>query len=135
MIVAARLNNAELIQDIVNEDKADIVAVGRGLIELITKIENGDLENIRYCIACNQGCIDRVLGGMHAHCLVNPVAGEEESRKLSKIDSDKTIAVIGGGPAGLQAAITARKRIFFNLPRLSRKSGKQEKHPCDQKRS
>lgn len=115
VIVAARLNNASLIKDIVDTNKADIVAVGRGLIadpEIITKIKNHDEENIRYCVACNQGCIDRVLGGMHAHCLVNAVAGEEESRALKPKDKDLTVAVVGAGPAGMQAALTASQRGF-----------------------
>lgn len=115
VIVAARLNSACLIKDIVDSNKADIVAVGRGLIadaEIITKIKNGDEANIRYCVACNQGCIDRVLGGMHAHCLVNPVAGEEETRELKAKDKDLTVAVVGAGPAGMQAALTAAQRGF-----------------------
>lgn len=115
VIVAARLNSAELIKDIVDTNKADMVAVGRGLIadaEIITKIKNNDEANIRYCVACNQGCIDRVLGGMHAHCLVNPVAGEEETRELKAKDKDLTVAVVGAGPAGMQAALTAAQRGF-----------------------
>ena len=112
VIVAARLNDAHLIENIVENGDADMVAIGRGLIAdplLIDKIKNKDYDNIRYCIACNQGCIDRVLGGMHAHCMVNPVAGEEQTRGL-KGQSDKKIAIIGGGPAGLEAALTAAKR-------------------------
>ena len=115
VIVAARLNSACLIKDIVDSNKADIVAVGRGFIadaEIITKIKNSDEANIRYCVACNQGCIDRVLGGMHAHCLVNPVAGEEETRELKAKDKDLTVAVVGAGPAGMQAALTAAQRGF-----------------------
>ena len=112
VIVAARLNDAHLIENIVENGDADIVAIGRGLIAdplLIDKIKTKDYDNIRYCIACNQGCIDRVLGGMHAHCMVNPVAGEEQTRGL-KGQSDKKVAIIGGGPAGLEAALTAAKR-------------------------
>ena len=112
VIVAARLNDAHLIENIVENGDADMVAIGRGLIAdslLIDKIKNKDYDNIRYCIACNQGCIDRVLGGMHAHCMVNPVAGEEQTRGL-KEQSDKKVAIIGGGPAGLEATLTAAKR-------------------------
>ncbi len=115
VIVAARLNSAQLIEEAVECGRADIVAIGRGLIadpQLIRKIERHDYENIRYCIACNQGCIDRVLGGLPAHCMVNPVAGEEGSRALRPKTDDKTIAVIGGGPAGMQAALTAAERGY-----------------------
>jgi NADPH-dependent 2,4-dienoyl-CoA reductase/sulfur reductase-like enzyme len=115
LIVAARLNNADLIENIIEEDQADIVAIGRGLIAdplLIEKMRDGKQDQIRYCIACNQGCIDRVLGGMPAHCMVNPVAGEEATRQLNPKTSDKTVAVVGAGPAGLQAALTASERGY-----------------------
>ena len=115
IIVAARLNSAQLIKDTINTDKADIVAIGRGLIAdplLIEKIQNKDYDNIRYCIACNQGCIDRVLVGLHAHCMVNPVAGEEATRSLKPKTSDKMVAVVGGGPAGMQAALTLAQRGY-----------------------
>ena len=112
VIVAARLNDAHLIENVVENDEADIVAIGRGLIAdplLVDKIKAHDYDNIRYCIACNQGCIDRVLGGMPAHCMVNPVAGEELTCKL-KGKSDKKVVIIGAGPAGMEAAITAAQR-------------------------
>ena len=112
VIVAARLNDAHLIENVVENDEADIVAIGRGLIAdplLVDKIKAHDYGNIRYCIACNQGCIDRVLGGMPAHCMVNPVAGEELTCKL-KGKSDKKVVIIGAGPAGMEAAITAAQR-------------------------
>ncbi|MBQ1505212.1 MAG: FAD-dependent oxidoreductase [Erysipelotrichales bacterium] len=130
VIVAARLNNADLVESVVEEEKADIVAIGRGLIAdplFIEKIQNDDKENIRYCIACNQGCIDRVLGGMPAHCMVNPVAGEEADRKLKPAAENKTVAVVGGGPAGMQAALTAAERGFkVNLYTNDGLKGKME---------
>ncbi len=115
IIVAARLNNAQLIEDVISSDKADIVAIGRGLIAdplLIQKMKKRDYDSIRYCIACNQGCIDRVLEGKPAHCLVNPEAGEEAQRYLKPKTSDKKVAVIGGGPAGMQASLTASQRGY-----------------------
>ena len=93
VIVAARLNDAHLIENVVENDEADIVAIGRGLIAdplLIDKIKAHDYDNIRYCIACNQGCIDRVLGGMPAHCMVNPVAGDRKSTRLNSSHSGQS---------------------------------------------
>lgn len=113
VIVAARLNNADLIEDTIESGKADMVAVGRGLIadeQMIVKMEQDRKCDIRYCVACNQGCIDRVLGGMNAHCLVNPRAGQEKERVVEKAAVSKNVVVIGGGPAGMQAAITAYDR-------------------------
>ena len=93
VIVAARLNDAHLIENVVENDEADIVAIGRGLIAdplLIDKIKAHDYDNIRYC-------------------MVNPVAGEELTCKL-KGKSDKKVVIIGAGPAGMEAAITAAQR-------------------------
>lgn len=107
VIVAGRLNSAELIEDIIESGKADMVAVGRGLIadeELFTKIKNEDYASIRYCIACNQGCIDKVFVGEGAKCLVNPRAGYELTRNIKACTSPKNVVIIGAGPGGLEAA-------------------------------
>lgn len=59
VIVAARLNSSDLIEDIVENGKADMVAIGRGLIadeKLIIKMRDKSYDDIRYCVACNQGC-------------------------------------------------------------------------------
>lgn len=115
VIVAARLNNAQLVYDTVNNDEADIVAIGRGLIadpEFVLKMEKKDYVHIRYCIGCNQGCIDRVLMGQPAHCMVNPIAGEEADRQLNTKTNDKTVAVVGAGPAGMEAALVLNARGY-----------------------
>lgn len=130
VIVAARLNSAKLVEDTIESGKADIAAIGRGLIAdplFIEKMRTGNTDDIRYCIACNQGCIDRVLGGMPAHCLVNPVAGEEADRVLKPAEDERVVAVIGGGPAGMQAAVTAAERGFkVNLYAKDGLKGKME---------
>lgn len=113
VMVAARLNNAKLILDTIEHGDADILCIGRGLIadpKLVVKMKEKDYDNIRYCVACNQGCIDRVLGGMCAHCLVNPCAGEEATSKLEKTNKPLNIAVIGAGPAGLTAALALKAK-------------------------
>lgn len=113
IIVAGRLNSAELIEGIVKEDKADMVAIGRGLIadeELVVKIKNKDYEDIRYCVACNQGCIDKVFLGQGINCLVNARAGYDRERKIEKATEVKNVVIIGAGPAGLEAARVSRLR-------------------------
>ncbi|WP_052085633.1 FAD-dependent oxidoreductase [Clostridium sp. HMP27] len=113
IIVAGRLNSAELIESIVEEDKADMVAIGRGLIadeELVVKMKNKDYEDIRYCIACNQGCIDKVFLGQGINCLVNARAGYDRERKFKKAPEVKNVVIIGAGPAGLEAARVSRLR-------------------------
>ncbi|MBE6067093.1 MAG: FAD-binding protein [Clostridium lundense] len=113
IIVAGRLNSAELIESIVEEDKADMVAIGRGLIadeELVVKMKNKDYEDIRYCVACNQGCIDKVFLGQGINCLVNARAGYDRERKIEKAPEVKNVVIIGAGPAGLEAARVSRLR-------------------------
>lgn len=129
VIVAGRLNSAELIEDIVETGKADMVAIGRGLIadeELISKIKDKDYASIRYCIACNQGCIDKVFVGEGAKCLVNPRAGYELTRNIMPAEKPKKVAIIGAGAAGLEAARICKLRghdvtVFDKVPRIGGK--------------
>ena len=111
VIVAGRLNSAELIEDIIDTEKADMVAIGRGLIadeELFSKIKKEDYASIRYCIACNQGCIDKVFVGEGTKCLVSPRAGYELTRNIKACSFPKKVVIIGAGPAGLEAARNAK---------------------------
>lgn len=131
VIVAGRLNSAELIEEIIESGKADMVAIGRGLIadeELISKIKNEDYASIRYCIACNQGCIDKVFVGEGAKCLVNPRAGYELTRNTVPSKHPKKVVIVGAGAAGLEAARTCKLRghdvIVFD--KVSRIGGKLE---------
>lgn len=113
VIVAGRLNSAELIEEIIETGKADMVAIGRGLIadeELVSKIRDEDYASIRYCIACNQGCIDKVFVGEGAQCLVNPRAGHELTRNITRSEHPKKVVIIGAGPAGLEAARISKLR-------------------------
>lgn len=131
VIVAGRLNSAELIEDIIENGKADMVAIGRGLIadeELATKIKNEDYASIRYCIACNQGCIDKVFVGEGAKCLVNPRAGYELTRNVVPAEKPKKVVIIGAGAAGLEAARICKLRghDVTILDRVSRIGGKLE---------
>ena len=107
IIVAARLNNAHLIESIVEEDKADMVAIGRGLIadeDLIIKIREKRYDDIKYCVACNQGCIDNVLTGQGINCLENARSSYEDERNIEKTETPQNVVIIGAGPAGLEAA-------------------------------
>ena len=113
VIVAGRLNNAKLIESIVEDDKADMVAIGRGIIadeDLIIKIKEHKYESIKYCVACNQGCIDKVLQGEGINCLVNARTSYEDERNIEKAETTKKVVIIGGGPAGLEAARVATLR-------------------------
>jgi len=87
-----------------------MVAMGRALIadpELPLKAKQGRTEDIRKCIHCNQGCIERIVQEMDLTCTVNPAAGREEEFKILPSEGPKKVFVIGGGPGGMEAARVA----------------------------
>jgi 2,4-dienoyl-CoA reductase (NADPH2) len=101
-----------MAEEILQAGKADIVSMGRALIadpDLPHKAQQGRFEEIRKCIACNQGCQDK-LEGTETTCLVNPTAAKERSMELIPSPVAKKILVIGGGLAGMEAARVAALR-------------------------
>ena len=94
---------------------ADLIAFGRQHLadpDFIGKAREGKFEDIRMCVACNQGCIERLSFEMKsATCTFNPECGRE-SKGLPKADTRKKVWVIGAGPAGLSAAMYAVQRGY-----------------------
>jgi NADPH-dependent 2,4-dienoyl-CoA reductase/sulfur reductase-like enzyme len=93
-----------------------MIGMVRALIcdpELPNKAMEGRIDDIRHCIACNQGCIARMGLGYTLGCLQNPAVGYEEhmgTGKLTPCRSPKKVVIVGAGPAGLEAARTAAIR-------------------------
>ena len=107
VMVAGRLNTAELIRDTVEKDDADIVAVGRGFIadpEIIRKIKEHREEEIRFCTGCNQGCLGRIFISKDVKCIFNPQTGFEGIREIEKTKRPEKIGIVGAGIAGLNLA-------------------------------
>lgn len=97
----------------IEEGKADLVALGRGLLsdpEWPKKAMEGRFDDIRECIGCNQGCIDNCHKMKPITCLQNPVIGREKELELRKAEKPKRVTIIGGGPAGLEAARVCAER-------------------------
>jgi 2,4-dienoyl-CoA reductase-like NADH-dependent reductase (Old Yellow Enzyme family)/thioredoxin reductase len=125
VVVAGRINEPELAEQILQEGKADIVAIARGLVadpDLPLKVQEGRLAEIRRCIACNV-CIDRLFQERDIVCTVNPEVGREAEFELKPTFARKRVMVIGGGPAGMEAARVAKLRghqvsIFEEKSRL-----------------
>jgi NADPH-dependent 2,4-dienoyl-CoA reductase/sulfur reductase-like enzyme len=129
VMVVGKLNDPILAESVLAEGKADLVAIGRGLIadpELPDKVQKGEWEDIRWCIACNQGCIGGLIAGSPFTCLVNPEAGREAEMHLTPATRAKRIMVAGGGPAGMEAArVSALRGHRVSLHERSRYLGGQ----------
>jgi NADPH-dependent 2,4-dienoyl-CoA reductase/sulfur reductase-like enzyme len=113
VIAVGRLNDPVLAESVLARGQADLVAIGRGLIadpELPNKLREGRWEDIRPCIACNQGCIGALSVGFPFSCLVNPEAGREREMEIKPASRPRKVLVAGGGPAGMEAAGTAALR-------------------------
>jgi len=111
--MANRINTPQLAESILQQEKVDIIALGRALItdpEFLIKTREGRFDEIRKCLACNQGCFDAVFSASAIACTVNAQVGFEEKRKITLADQKKKVIVIGGGPAGLEAARVCKLR-------------------------
>lgn len=109
VITVGGFGNLDEVEEVLKSGAADIVALGRALIadpELPNKWRYGELP--RPCIRCNR-CHARIMEQKIIRCAVNPKAGRE-GETVSQVSRDKRIAVIGGGPAGITAAVTAAQR-------------------------
>lgn len=113
VIGSVRINDLAIAEEIINNNQADLISLGRPLIVdpgLPDKYKNGQYEDIRKCIACNQGCFDSLLNFRHVRCIYNVQAGMETEYKITMADKKKKIVIIGGGPAGMEAARVAALR-------------------------
>lgn len=107
VIASVRINDLELAEEILGNEQADMVSIGRPLIvdpELPNKYKNGRRDDIRTCIACNQGCFDSLLNFKPVSCTYNAMAGHEGEYKITRTSKPKKVVVVGGGPGGMEAA-------------------------------
>jgi 2,4-dienoyl-CoA reductase-like NADH-dependent reductase (Old Yellow Enzyme family)/thioredoxin reductase len=112
VIAVGKIRTPALAESALAAGQADYIAIGRPLLadpDWPVKAAAGDADAIRPCIACNQGCIDRLFNQHDVGCTVNAACGHELEYELPPGPS-RHIAVIGAGPAGMQAAITAAER-------------------------
>ncbi len=112
VIAVGRLGYPDLAERVLEEGKADFVALGRPLLadpEWPNKVKEGRLEDIVPCLSCNE-CGRRVLEDKHISCAVNPACGLEKEFIITPAEKKKTVLVIGGGPAGMEAARVAALR-------------------------
>ena len=106
-ISSNRINDPETAEEILASGQADFVSMARALLadpDLPRKAESGRSSFINTCIACNQACLDNAFRGEPTACILNPEAGRELEMKPQPALYRKNVAVVGAGPAGLEAA-------------------------------
>jgi 2,4-dienoyl-CoA reductase-like NADH-dependent reductase (Old Yellow Enzyme family)/thioredoxin reductase len=111
VIAVGRINTPQIADRVLQEGKADLVATGRALIadpHWPEKALRGESERIRRCMACNQGCMERLIKEGEVTCLHNPEVGREGERHAPA--EKKRVWIIGGGPGGMEAAVMAAAR-------------------------
>lgn len=107
VLVAGRMDNIQMAVDAVNSHLIDGVGLGRPLLsdpDYCNKVRSGHPEQIRPCLGCHDGCFGRLLQSGLGSCAVNPECGREDTVGIRKAEQKKKVVVIGGGPAGLEAA-------------------------------
>ena len=114
IVTLGAIDSVDSAEEIIASGKADMVTMARSLIadpELIKKCVAGHRDDITPCIKCMR-CHDSTVYGHHFQCSVNPTAGLEHSisHLVQPVESVKKVAVIGGGPAGMKAALVAAER-------------------------
>ncbi|KJS31229.1 MAG: hypothetical protein VR64_12335 [Desulfatitalea sp. BRH_c12] len=114
IVASGRIKDHIQAEKILSEGHADMVAMTRAHIvdpEATNKAFAGKLDDVRKCISCNQGCIERVFQYQDVLCLQNPATGHEEARGVLKLAAKpKQVMIVGAGPAGMECARTAALR-------------------------
>jgi len=113
VIASGSITTPELAEKVLRDEKADFISLGRPLIAdpyYPIKAQQGHPEDIRPCIRCLDGCVARgvVVGGLR--CSVNATVGDEDGLRITPSAVTKRVAVVGGGPAGMEAARVAALR-------------------------
>ena len=113
VVTSNRINLPQVAEEVLARGDADLVSMARPFLadpDWVLKATTDRADEINVCIACNQACLDHVFAKQKASCMVNPRAARETELRLLPTRRTKNIAVVGAGPAGLAAAVTAAER-------------------------
>lgn len=113
VIASHRINDPSVARELLSDGWCDMVAIGRALIAdpfFPEKARTVREAEIVHCVACAQGCFDNLFKMKAVECLCNPKAGYERSREIRRTDRPLKVMVVGGGAAGMSAAIAAAER-------------------------
>ena len=112
VIAGGKLGDPQVAEAVLAAGKAEFIGLGRSLLadpEWANKVCQGRPEDIVPCIGCSEGCLARGFGGKYASCAVNPACAMEERYRLGPAARHRSVLVVGGGPGGMEAAITAAR--------------------------
>lgn len=107
VLTVGRMGYPQLAADALQEGKCDMVVLGRPLLadpEFVNKMRQGNIQDIRPCLSCHDGCFNRAHSMRLMSCAVNPQCNREKEAAFCKAEHTKSCLVIGGGPAGMEAA-------------------------------
>jgi 2,4-dienoyl-CoA reductase-like NADH-dependent reductase (Old Yellow Enzyme family)/thioredoxin reductase len=113
VIVAGRIRTPDVAREALSAGQTDLVGLGRPLLadpDWVRKIQEDDEEAILLCAACHQGCLAQLRQGEGTHCMFNPITGRESEIQITPTKETRCVMVVGGGPAGLEAATIAAQR-------------------------
>ncbi|MBN2224904.1 MAG: FAD-dependent oxidoreductase [Deltaproteobacteria bacterium] len=108
-----RLGDPILAEKVLRAGSADMICWARPLIadpSLPDKVRQRRFDEIVSCISCNQGCFDSIFYGRAVHCVLNPSVGREDEARITRAEKKKKVLVAGGGPGGMEFALTAAAR-------------------------
>lgn len=112
VIGVGRLGNPDLAEKVLAERHMDMVALGRDLLSdphWVNKVFAGDKNDVRYCIGCHE-CMNLAETGKYLTCAINPFCGNETVAVVTKAETPRNVAIVGAGPAGIEAALLLKKR-------------------------
>jgi 2,4-dienoyl-CoA reductase (NADPH2) len=113
VVASNRINMPQAAEQILAETRVQLISMARPLLsdpEWVRKAAADRAQEINTCIACNQACLDHAFARKMVSCLLNPRAGRETQLVLSPARRARSVAVVGAGPAGLAAAVSAAER-------------------------
>jgi 2-enoate reductase len=113
VIAVGKMDVPELVNNVLSQNKADMVAIGRGLLadpHWVKKIKEGEQKEIKPCIACHEGMYRTESIGQYLTCALNPYCGNETTLKITKSPNKKKVLIAGGGIAGMEIAGLLYKR-------------------------